>query len=29
VPYEDLDTEGDGKYKKLFEGPKVSKDVVR
>jgi peptide-methionine (R)-S-oxide reductase len=29
VPYDDLETQGYGRYKKLFEGPKGSKGVVR
>jgi peptide-methionine (R)-S-oxide reductase len=29
VPYEELETEGYGRYKKLFEGPKGSEEVVR
>jgi peptide-methionine (R)-S-oxide reductase len=29
VPYDDLEGEGYGRYKKLFEGPKGSREVVR
>jgi peptide-methionine (R)-S-oxide reductase len=29
VPYDELETEGYGRYKKLFEDPKGSKEVVR
>ena len=29
VPYDELETEGYGRYKKLFEGPEGSKEVVR
>ena len=29
VSYEDLEAEGYGRYKKLFEGPKDSREVVR
>ena len=29
VPYDELETQGYGQYKKLFEGPKRPKEVVR
>ena len=29
VPYADLETEGYGRYKKVFDGPKDSKEAVR
>ena len=29
VPYDELEAEGYGRYKKLFEGPKGSREVVR